>query len=186
MHAGVGVLVRHTGVLSILQPQHASQRQVSPDFTTRPTLTPLFFIICMNAKPMLFLGLLPIYPSSTSFLKNTTGNHILGLIFLPTKNTLSLRVQVRIWLRPLCGLGGGQSDGSGWLPAVLLLLQRHPRAAILPPITAVHIQGVRVNPAPSQQPLKQRASDTFGSTSEYFPSQIKPASFRLSSGFGAR
>lgn len=58
VHAGVRVLVRHTGVLPVLQPQHTTQCQVS-------------------WAGMLFVGLL----SGTSFLKNTSSNYILVLFF---------------------------------------------------------------------------------------------------------
>lgn len=77
---------------------------------------------------------------------------------------------VQVWVRlgPVRGLGGGQSNGTGRLLAVLLLLQRwHARTAILPPITAFHSQGVRVNPTPFKQPPKQRAEDTLGTTPFY-------------------
>lgn len=78
-------------------------------------------------------------------------------------------VQVWVWLSLVCRMGSSQSDCSGWLFAVLLLLQRrYARTAILPPITAFHSKGVRVNPNPFQQSPKQRAEDTLGTTL-FFP-----------------
>lgn len=81
----------------------------------------------------------------------------------------SMQVRVRFGL--VCGMGSCQSDRPGRLLAVLLLLQRgDARAAILPPITAFHNQGVRVNPSPtSSSHPKQRAEDTLDTNPWFFP-----------------
>lgn len=57
-----------------------------------------------------------------------------------------LGFQVRVWLCAVRGMGSGQPDHPGWLLPVLFLLQRGQKgAAVLPAITALYSQGVRVN-----------------------------------------
>lgn len=69
------------------------------------------------------------------------------LIHMTDCDVFLFPAKVWVWLRLVRGLGCGESDNSGRLLVVLLLLQRrYARTAILPPITTFHSQGVRLTP----------------------------------------
>lgn len=88
-------------------------------------------------------------------------------LFHPSFLSFSL-AQVWVWLRSLRGLGCRQPDHTWRLLAVLLLLQgRHQRATVLPPVPAIHNQGVRVK-ATKQQPPNQRVTDKLDISATFF------------------